>query len=425
MHDDEDTPKPPTKCASTAPSAAEPNSAGDKCSKTGSLPDELADELNQLRTAGLYRELRDIESPQSTRIRIAGRDLINFSSNDYLGLANDPVLKTAAIAALEQFGVGAGASRLISGNLAPYRQLEQTLARFKNLPAALVFGSGYAANVGTLTALLRPGDVVILDKLCHASLIDGARQSHATLRVYPHNDTAKLERILAQVTGSARRVVIATESVFSMDGDLAPLAEIVTLKNRYGAWLLLDEAHATGLYGHHRRGLAEPLGLEDQIEITVGTLSKAFGCVGGYVAGSVELIEFLRNRARSLIYSTALPPAMVAAANAAVQFVMSPAGHQRRDQLWRNVSELKHGLAALGIPVTSRSAIIPLIVGDETAAVDLARVLFEAGIFAPAIRYPTVPRGRARLRLTVSAAHTADDIRQLLAALRKSWKFPA
>lgn len=406
--------------------AVRPNGFIETTSMTDNRPrtlrDELADELDHLRAAGLYRELRDLDSPQSTHIRIGDRTLRNFSSNDYLGLANDPILKQAAIAAIEQFGVGAGASRLISGNLAPYRQLEQTLTEFKNLPAALVFGSGYAANVGTLTALLGPDDVVILDKLNHASLIDGARQSGATLRVYPHGDVSKLERLLAQVTPNARRVLVVTESVFSMDGDLAPLAEIVALKNRYGAWLLVDEAHATGLYGHHRRGLAEPLGLEDQIDITVGTLSKAFGCVGGYVAGSVELIAFLRNRARSLIYSTALPPAIVAAANAAVRFVMSPAGHERRDRLWRNVSELKHGLAALGIPVRSRSPIIPLIVGEESAAMNLARALFDAGIFAPAIRYPTVPRGRARLRLTVSAAHTGDDIQHLLDALGKLWK---
>lgn len=384
------------------------------------LRDELAEELAPWRAAGLHRVLWDVESPQAPHIRIDNRELLNFSSNDYLGLANDPVLKQAATDALHQFGVGAGASRFISGNLAPYRQLELALAEFKNQPAALVFGSGYAANVGTIAALVGPGDVVILDKLNHASIIDGARQSGATIRVYPHGDLAKLERILASVTTRARRVLIATESVFSMDGDLAPLAEICALKQRFGAWLLVDEAHATGLYGQNRRGLAEPLGLENQIEVTIGTLSKAFGCVGGYVAGSLELIEYLRHRARSVMYSTALPPAMVAAATAAVRFVMSPAGHARRDQLWRNVSLLKHGLAAVGIPNTSRSAIIPIIVGDETKALQLAQTLLDAGIFVPAIRYPTVPRGKARLRVTVTAVHSSDDIQTFLSALAEA-----
>ena len=374
-----------------------------------SFHDQLGGELDQIRAAGLYRELRTVASPQGARIRIDGRDLLNFSSNDYLGLANDPLLKRAAADAIEKYGVGAGASRLVCGNLEPYEVLERKLATFKAKEAAIVFGSGYAANVGTIPALVGEGDTVILDKLDHASIIDGARQSGATLRVYPHQNLKKLDAILSQCDPS-RRILIITETVFSMDGDLAPLEKIVALKEQYGAWLMIDEAHATGLYAKNRRGLAEAAGVEGKIDITLGTLSKALGCAGGFVVGSQVLIDFLRNRARSLIYSTALPPAVCAAAVAAVDFVMSEEGHQRRDQLWRNVSELKNGLSALGVQNESRSPIIPIIIGDEAAAVEASRQLYERGIFVPAIRFPTVPKGKARLRVTVTALHESRDI---------------
>ena len=382
--------------------------------------DELGAELDRLRADGLYRQLRHVASPQGPHLVIDGREFLNFSSNDYLGLASDPVLKRAATEAIDRWGVGAGASRLVCGNLEPYRLLEEKLARFKNKEAAIVFGSGYAANVGTISALVGKGDVVILDKLDHASIIDGARLSGATIRVYPHKNLKKLEDILRSVGAQPaaprppRRILIITETVFSMDGDLAPLAEIVALKEKHGAWLMIDEAHATGLYAKNRRGLAEATGVEDKIDITLGTLSKALGCAGGFVVGSQTLIDFLRNRARSLIYSTALPPAVCAAAAAAVDFVMSDAGHERRDQLWRNVSELKNGLSALGIQNESRSPIIPVIVGDETAAVEVSQKLYEAGIFVPAIRYPTVPKGKARLRVTVTAGHSKGDIEHFL-----------
>ena len=258
--------------------------------------------------------------------------------------------------------------------------------------------------------------MVVLDKLDHASIIDGARQSGATIRVYPHKNLAKLDAILQQ--GDAfRRKLIVTETVFSMDGDLAPLAEIVSLKEKYGAWLMIDEAHATGLYASNRRGIAEAAGVEERIDITLGTLSKALGCAGGFVVGSQSLIDFLRNRARSLIYSTALPPSVCAAAAAAVDFVMSDEGHQRRDQLWRNVSQMKNGLSAAGVTNESRSPIIPIIIGDENKAVEVSRRLQERGILAPAIRFPTVPKGKARLRVTVTAAHTSTDIQECLMAL--------
>jgi 8-amino-7-oxononanoate synthase len=378
------------------------------------LNDQLGAELDKYRAEGLYRSLRTITSAQGPRIVLDGRELLNFSSNDYLGLANDPMLKRAASASIEKYGVGAGASRLVCGNLPPYEDLERKLAAFKAKEAAIVFGSGYAANIGTITALVGEGDVVILDKLDHASIIDGARQSGATIRVYPHKNLAKLEAILQQ--GDAfRRKLIVTETVFSMDGDLAPLVEIVALKEKYGAWLMIDEAHATGLYASNRRGLAEAAGVEEQIDITLGTLSKALGCAGGFVVGSQPLIDFLRNRARSLIYSTASPPAVcAAAAAAAVDFVMSEDGHQRRDQLWRNVSALKNGLSAVGVANESRSPIIPIIIGDESKAVEVSGQLQERGIFVPAIRFPTVPKGKARLRVTVTAAHEQADIERFV-----------
>ena len=406
--------------------------------------------LEDLREAGLLRQLRTTAGPQGSRIVVDGREVVNFSSNDYLGLANDPLLRDAAAHAIEQYGVGAGASRLVCGNLAPYAELEARLARFKGKEAAVVFGSGYAANVGTICALVGKGDIVILDKLDHASIIDGARQSGATVRVYPHGDLNKLEKLLKQSRtgvppvrlskiGQAGRLsysgrtLIVTETVFSMDGDLARLREIVELKHRYGAWLMIDEAHATGLYGKRRRGVAEALGVEDRVDVTLGTLSKALGCVGGFVCGSRALADLLVNRARSLIYSTALPPAVVAAADAAVEFVMSSAGEARCAELWRRVSELRRGLgqqSRSGVPPDRSSlmdrrdacpalsgAIMPLVLGDEARAVECSRQLFERGFFAPAIRYPTVPRGAARLRLTVTASHTAEHIRELLVAL--------
>jgi 8-amino-7-oxononanoate synthase len=381
------------------------------------LHDQLGGELDKTRAGGLYRTLRTVASAQGPHIRIEGREFLNFSSNDYLGLANDPVLKQAAADAIREYGVGSGASRLVCGNLQPYEELERKLAAFKAKEAAIVFGSGYAANVGTITALVGEGDVVVLDKLDHASIIDGARQSGATIRVYPHQNLKKLEDILKQ-SGSFRRKLIVTETAFSMDGDLAPLAEIAMLKEKHGAWLMIDEAHATGLYAPNRRGLAEAAGVEDRIDVTLGTLSKALGCAGGFVVGSQTLIDFLRNHARSLIYSTALPPSVCAAAAAAVDFVMSEEGHRRRDQLWRNVSELKNGLSALGIQNESRSPIIPIIIGDEDAAVETSRQLYQRGIFVPAIRFPTVPKGKARLRVTVSAAHTQQDIASFLKEFR-------
>lgn len=387
---------------------------------------ELTQRLAVIREQGLYRELRRINSPQLPHSQVDGRTLLNFSSNDYLGLANDPLLKEAAIKGIERYGSGSGASRLVCGSLAPHHELEQALASFKGAEAALVFSSGYAAAVGVIGAALDAHDVIVLDKLVHACIVDAARLSGAELRVFVHNDLDSLRKILrwadrrnAGLSGKRRpRTLIVTESVFSMDGDFAPLREVIQLKEKHGAWLMVDEAHATGLYGEKRRGLAEEFGVAGQIEIQMGTLGKALGSAGGYICGSRTLIDYLVNRARSFIFSTAPVPAAASAATAAVQFVQSAEGQARRNQLWARVDQVKNGLIAAGLVLPPvRSAIIPLVIGDETKTVEAAAALREQGIFIPAIRYPTVARGRARLRLTVSAAHAAADVSQVVGAL--------
>jgi 8-amino-7-oxononanoate synthase len=288
----------------------------------------FADELEALRARSLDRHLREISSAQGPKIEIGGRRLINFSSNDYLGLANHSRLREAATAAIDEFGVGAGASRLISGTQSPHLRLERALAKWKGTEASLCFSSGYAAAVGTIPALVGKNDVIVLDKLCHASLIDGAKLSGAVLRVFPHNHVGKLESHLewARREHSGKRVLIITESVFSMDGDRAPLRELIELKKRFRALLMLDEAHAVGVIGLNGRGLAAAEDVSEEVDVQMGTLSKALGTSGGYICGSRTLIEWLINRARSFIYSTAPPPAIVATGFAAVDFLASPGG---------------------------------------------------------------------------------------------------
>ncbi|HKI72460.1 MAG TPA: 8-amino-7-oxononanoate synthase [Verrucomicrobiae bacterium] len=393
---------------------------------TSDLNNDLCDRLKSLREQGLYRELRRINSPQLPHTQVDGRTLLNFSSNDYLGLANDPVLKEAAIKGIERYGAGSGASRLVCGSLAPHHDLEQAIAAFKGAEAALAFSSGYASAVGTICALLDAHDVIVIDKRVHACIIDGARLCGAELRVFAHNDLDHLAKVLrwadrrnSGLSGKRRpRTLIVTESVFSMDGDFALLRDLVELKEKHGAWLMVDEAHATGLYGEKRRGLAEEFGVAGQIEVQMGTLGKALGSAGGYLCGSRTLIDYLVNRARSFIFSTAPVPAAVAAATAAVQLIQSDEGELRRKQLWARVDQVKNGLIAAGFVLPPvRSAIIPLVLGDEAKAVEAAAALREQGVLIPAVRYPTVARGQARLRLTVSAAHAAADAAQLVAVL--------
>jgi 8-amino-7-oxononanoate synthase len=379
------------------------------------MSDLFAEQLQALRARSLDRHLREIGSAQGPIVDLAGKRLINFSSNDYLGLANDPRLREAAVGAINQFGVGAGASRLMSGTQPPHLCLESALAKWKGMPAALCFNSGYATALGTLPALATKSDVVLLDKLCHASLIDGAKLSGATLRVFPHNQLAKLKSHLewARRERPNARILIVTESVFSMDGDRVPLRDLVELKKYFNALLLLDEAHAIGVIGPNGRGLAAAENLSDDVDVQMGTLSKALGVSGGYICGSRNLIEWLINRARSFIFSTAPPPGLAAAALAAVDFISSAEGEDRRRILWRNIEILRERLS-----LDSGSAIFPRIVGDEQAALELATDLQAEGFFVPAIRYPTVAKGAARLRITVTAVHTAEQICSLCDAIK-------
>jgi 8-amino-7-oxononanoate synthase len=388
------------------------------------MQDLFAEELEALRARSLDRHLREITVAQGPEVEIGGRRLVNFSSNDYLGLANDPRLRKAATSAIDEFGVGAAASRLISGTQSPHLRLERALAKWKGTEAALCFSSGYAAALGTIPALVAKNDVVLLDKLCHASLIDGARLSGAVLRVFPHNHVGKLESHLewARREHPGRRVLIITESVFSMDGDRAPLRELVKLKKRFSALLMVDEAHAVGLIGPNGRGLAAEENVSKEIDVQMGTLSKALGASGGYICGSRVLIEGLINRARSFIYSTAPPPAMAAAALAAVDFLASPEGEERRLLLWEKIRLMQGLLPRAGLNEEqsgARSAIFPWIVGDEQAALNLAAALQNEGFLVPAVRYPTVAKGAARLRITVSAAHEEPQIRALCKAIGK------
>jgi 8-amino-7-oxononanoate synthase len=388
------------------------------------MRDFFEEQLQALRARSLDRHLREISSARGPEIEVGGHRLINFSSNDYLGLANDPRLREAAIAAIGEFGVGAGASRLISGTQSPHLRLERALAKWKGTEAALSFSSGYAAALGTVPALVSRNDVILLDKLCHASLIDGAKLSGAILRVFPHNHLGKLESHLewARRGYPGKRILIVTESIFSMDGDRAPLRELVELKKRFDALLMLDEAHAVGVIGANGRGLAAAENLNEDVDVQMGTLSKALGASGGYICGSRDLIEWLINRARSFIYSTAPAPGVTAAALTAVNFLSSDEGEERRLLLWeriRSLQELLPGSAFNKEANAPTSAIFPWIVGDEQAALDLASALQNEGFLVPAIRYPTVAKGSARLRITVTASHEEDQIRSLCQAIKR------
>ncbi len=382
---------------------------------------ELDLRLQEIHQQDLYRKLRKVNSPQSPELEVDGKTVLNFSSNDYLGLANHQALKAAAIQAVEKWGAGAGASRLICGSLAPHHELEQTLATFKGTEAALTFATGYAAAMGAICSLVGKEDILVIDKLVHACIIDAAKLSGAKLRVFGHNDPNDLEEILkwasskSRTTQGASRTLVVTESAFSMDGDHAPLREIVELKEKYGAWLMVDEAHGTGLYGPRRRGLAEEFGVGERIEIQMGTLGKALGASGGYICGSRKLIDYLINRARTFIFSTAPVPAATAAATAGIRLVQSLEGEARRNRLWERVSELNVKFKKRN--ANKLSAIIPLMVGDEAKAMAITTALLNENVFVPAVRYPSVARGEARLRLTVSAAHSPEQIQKVVGAL--------
>ncbi len=376
--------------------------------------DPFVSALHDLERRHLRRSQRVVETACDATVSIGGRRVILMASNNYLGLATHPAVTRAAVDAVTRFGAGAGASRLISGTQEPHVELERELARFKNCEAALCFGSGYLANLGLIPALAKPGDLILADRLCHASLIDGCRLSGAALRVFRHNDVAQVARLLAR-NGSRRRVVVVTEGIFSMDGDAAPLDELAKVTQVHGARLLVDDAHGTGVMGGEGRGTVEAAGLDPGALIQMGTLSKALGASGAYVVGSAPLIDYLVNTARTFIYSTALPPAMAAAAQAALQVVQ--AEPERRARLWTNRRYLYDGFKTAGFRMTdSVSPILPVLVGDPDAAVTASRRLLEQGVFAPAIRPPTVPQGTSRIRLTVTSEHRTADLDQVLAA---------
>ncbi|MBL9139990.1 MAG: 8-amino-7-oxononanoate synthase [Verrucomicrobiales bacterium] len=394
------------------------------------LVSELGREWEEAGRAGLRRVLRRLDRVDGVHLKTADDgDLLNFASNDYLGLASHPRVKEAAITATATYGAGSTASRLISGSMAPHHELENALAVFKKAEAALTFSSGYATALGVLPALVGRGDFVVLDRLSHASLVDGARLSGATLRVFRHNDVEDLERIMRWVSprrasmnrkGESHhsRVLVVTESVFSMDGDTAPLGELVRLKDAHDAWLMVDEAHATGVLGPGRRGWIEALGLTGRVEVPMGTLGKALGAAGGYVVGPAILRDHLIHRGRSFVFSTAPPPAAAAAARAALGVIESAEGAERCEALWQRIQQLHQGMQSLGWPLPQpESPILPLMVGAESKAVEVADTLRASGILIPAIRFPTVPRGKARLRITVSASHGRDDVDRLLTVL--------
>jgi 8-amino-7-oxononanoate synthase len=375
-----------------------------------------AEVLRELAANGLLRTLRPLDSPPGVQVVRDGRALVNFASNDYLGLASHPALAAALIEGVQRFGAGSTSSRLVCGSQAPHQQLEDMLAAAKQAPAALTFSSGFATALGTIPALVGKGDFVVLDKLSHACLVDAARLSEATLRVFPHNDVAKLSRLLAGIRAKSAtaRVLVVTESVFSMDGDLCPLREIVEQTETHGALLLLDEAHAVGVLGAQGMGLAEELGLQTRIAFQMGTFSKAVGLSGGYLAASRPWIDLLINRARSFIFSTAPPPALAHAIQSALALLGSPEGSQLRASLQANI-ELFH--QATGKARTFPTPIRPIVLGSNAAALEAAQALESNGFLVPAIRYPTVPRGTARLRISLSAAHPPTAIHRLAQAL--------
>ncbi|HIG26546.1 MAG TPA: 8-amino-7-oxononanoate synthase [Verrucomicrobiales bacterium] len=391
---------------------------------------EIQKELDQIQSLGFRRNLRAYETLADGRLAIERRFFLNFSSNDYLGIARDPRLQEVAVEAMKKWGVGTGASRLICGNLRPHIELEESLADWKKSEAGIVFSSGYSAAIGTVNALVDKNDLVITDQLIHASLIDAARLSKAEIQIYPHNDLNELQCLLEKAQSrfprNSSRILILTESVFSMDGDIAPLREIVELKDRFGACLMLDEAHATGLYGPEGAGLSAREGVENRIEVRMGTLSKALGVSGGFICGSQALIDLLINRARPFIFSTS-PPAMIcAAASEALRIVRSEEGDCKRTKLWGHVeliaAELRGIVNHSSSNAFGQSAIFPLVLGSEERAMEGAQWVGKEGLLIHPVRYPSVPKGEARLRMTVSADHTEQEIETLLSSIKRLYR---
>ena len=379
--------------------------------------DFISRELEEIRRQGLFREMRQVEGEQGPTILLDGQEVLNLSSNNYLGLANHPALRAAALKAMERYGCGSGASRLISGNTTLHQELEEHLARLKGSEAALVFNSGFQANLGVLPTLVADGDVVFSDSLNHASIIDGCRLARAKIEIYPHRDLNRLESGLKEAPQRCRKLIV-TETVFSMDGDVAPLEKIVELAERHGAMVMVDEAHGTGVFGSRGAGVVEEMGLSGRILVQMGTLGKALGGFGAYVAGDRDLRDLLVNRCRSFIFTTSLPPAVIAMAISAIDLIRKEP--ERRQALWRNCRILKEGLQSLGFSLGETSSqILPLIIGDAQECMDFARGLLDRGVYTQGIRPPTVPPGTSRLRITPMATHTEKQLQRALRAFKE------
>ena len=368
----------------------------------------LADDLEQLKAQGLYRRLRVLEDEQRAHTTFDGRSVVNLSSNNYLGLTTHPRLREKALEAIERYGVGTGSVRTIAGTMSLHMELERRLAEFKQTEATVVFQSGFAANAGTVSAILTKEDAIISDELNHASIIDGARLSRATIKVFPHRDADAARKILRELPPGQRKLLI-TDGVFSMDGDLGPLPDLCAAAEEYGAVMMVDDAHASGVFGKNGRGTVDHFGMHGRVDVQVGTLSKAVGALGGYVAGSTAFIEFLHHRARPFLFSTSHPPSVTATCLAAIDVLLEEP--QIIDQLWENTRFFKKGLTELGFNTgASESPITPVIVGDGALAMKLSDRLFQEGVFAQGIAFPTVARDKARVRTIVTATHTRDEL---------------
>jgi glycine C-acetyltransferase len=377
----------------------------------------LGDELNGLRAQGLYRQLRILEDEQRAHTVFDGRSVVNLSSNNYLGLTTHPRLRERALEAVRQFGVGSGSVRTIAGTMALHMELERRLAEFKHTEAVVVFQSGFTANAGTVSSILTRDDVVVSDELNHASIIDGCRLSRAAIKVFPHKDVDAARRILRELPPGQRKLLI-TDGVFSMDGDLGPLPALCDLAEEFGCIMMVDDAHASGVFGQNGRGTVDHFAMHGRVDVQVGTLSKAIGALGGYVAGSRALIEYLYHRARPFLFSTSHPPAVAAACVAALDVLIEEP--QLIDRLWDNTRFFKAGLADLGFDTgISESPITPVIVGDGTLAMRLSDRLFEHGVFAQGIAFPTVARDKARVRTIVTATHSRGDLQFALDAFKQ------
>jgi glycine C-acetyltransferase len=377
----------------------------------------LGDELDSLKKQNLYRRLRVLEDEQKAHTTFDHRSVVNLSSNNYLGLTTHPRLREAALKATETFGVGSGSVRTIAGTMAIHMELERRLAEFKKVDSVVVFQSGFTANAGTVSAILTKDDVVISDELNHASIIDGCRLSRATIKVFPHKDVDAARRIINELPANQRRLLI-TDGVFSMDGDLGPLPALCDLAESTGCIMMVDDAHASGVFGKNGRGTIDHFGVHGRVDVQVGTLSKAIGALGGYVAGNRNLIDFLHQRARPFLFSTSHPPAVAAACIAALDVLLEEP--QIMERLWDNTRFFKEGLVRLGFDTgISESPITPVIAGDSAKANQLSDRLFEAGVFAQAIGYPTVARDKARVRTIVTATHTRDDLQYALDAFAR------